>query len=76
MGSQPEVTTAMPRQLVPECNIESGTVSTYDGKNLEMNLCNHILAQDKFNKDWVLAGEGNVSQCSWADWFVALQFQE
>lgn len=57
MGSPPpEVTTAAPKELVPECNIESGTVSTYDGKNLEVNLCSHVLAQDKINKDWAVAG--------------------
>ncbi|XP_071530011.1 hemocytin-like isoform X2 [Panulirus ornatus] len=53
------VTTAappgLPRNLTAVCKLEGQSFTSFDDSTYELDLCHHILAEDKINKDWIVS---------------------
>ncbi|XP_063867870.1 uncharacterized protein LOC135104399 [Scylla paramamosain] len=78
LGSPPPIaTTAMPhKELVPVCTVERRTVSSFGNTDIDMEVCNHILAQDKINKDWVVAVHSNCSESDQCTQYLSITLEK
>ncbi|KAK8736435.1 hypothetical protein OTU49_005001, partial [Cherax quadricarinatus] len=66
----PEPTPGLPRVISPECKMEGRTFSSFDDSVYEMEPCNHILAEDKINKDWSISVHKNCSESNKCDRYL------
>nr|XP_045582100.1 uncharacterized protein LOC123745535 [Procambarus clarkii] len=66
----PEPTPGLPKVISPECNMEGRTFNSFDGSDYELEPCNHILAEDKINKDWIVSVHKNCSESEKCDRYL------
>ncbi|KAF2353937.1 Trypsin Inhibitor-like cysteine rich domain, partial [Trinorchestia longiramus] len=59
---EPVPTTGAPQVASPECEMDGKAFSTFDGTDFKLDTCNHILARDKTNEDWLISVHRNCTQ--------------
>lgn len=63
-GMTPTPLPEAPRNITPTCNVDGRTFDSFDDSHYQIEPCNHILAEDKINKNWVISMHRN---CSFSD---------
>ncbi|XP_071530009.1 uncharacterized protein [Panulirus ornatus] len=66
----PTTSTELPRLIDPICKIEGRNFHSFDDSSYELEPCNHILAQDKINKDWAVSVHNNCSKSEKCDRYL------